>query len=72
MKIIDYTHIEAQFEREEEDIEARHARGEISRDQYWQELKELQRVYRAAIEEVEDSIFDEKTYSNDQPQRKER
>lgn len=43
---------QSQFEREEEDIQERYARGEITNAQMWEEMKELQRDYRAAADEA--------------------
>lgn len=43
---------QSQFDREEEEIQARYARGEITNAQMWEEVKELQREYRRAAEEA--------------------
>lgn len=43
---------QSQFEREEDDIQKRYAAGEITNAQMWEEMKELQRDYRAAAEEA--------------------
>ena len=40
-----------QLEREEQDLDERYERGEISSEEYNRELKEMYRDYRAAAEE---------------------
>ncbi len=40
------------FEREEQDIQERYARGEITNAEMWAETQELQRAYRGATEEA--------------------
>lgn len=43
---------ESQFEREENDIQERYARGEITNKEMWAELSELQRDYAGAAQEA--------------------
>jgi hypothetical protein len=50
---------ESQYEREENDIQERYARGEITNAEMWAELKELQRDYRAAAEEAAREAYDQ-------------
>lgn len=50
--------IERQYEREERDIDERLNRGEISNDEYWKELRDLQRDYRSAAEEAAQDAYD--------------
>lgn len=41
----------SQYEREEEDIMRRYDEGHITKDQMWEELRELQRDYRQSAEQ---------------------
>jgi hypothetical protein len=43
---------QSQFDREEDDIQRRYAAGEITLAQYNEEMRDLQRDYRAAAEEA--------------------
>ncbi len=43
---------QSQFDREEEDIQRRYANGEITNAQMWEEVRELQRDYKAAADEA--------------------
>ena len=49
----------AQYEREEDDIQERYARGEISNAEMWAELKELQRDYRGAALEAAQEAYEQ-------------
>jgi len=45
------------FEREEEDIEERYAKGYITLNEYNEEMRELQRSYAAAAEEAAEDAY---------------
>jgi hypothetical protein len=51
--------IESQFEREENHIWEREARGEITREQAWKEQRELDRDYRGAAEEAARQAYED-------------
>lgn len=51
--------IESQFEREEDDIQERYARGEITNTEMWAEIRELQRDYAAAAREAAQNAYDD-------------
>ena len=48
-----------QLEREEQDIEERYERGDITRKEMEHELRELYRDYRAAAEEAAETAYEE-------------
>lgn len=47
-----------QYEREEEDIQRRYAAGEITNEQMWKELRELQRNYAQAAREAAQEAYE--------------
>jgi hypothetical protein len=49
---------QSQYEREENDIQERYARGEISNEEMWKELQELQRDYRDAAREAAQAAYE--------------
>lgn len=49
---------QSQYEREENDIQERYARGEITKAEMWAELKELQRDYREAAREAASEAYE--------------
>lgn len=50
--------IETQIEREERDIEERYARGDISLNEYNEEMRDLQRTYSGEAQEAAQDAYD--------------